>query len=770
MVRAYQRERSTVPNSLEQLNSFSNQAVLYEDQRDYSITFSANAASNVSVSIVEDQQFLVPTGIDITSVVSQPGNIVYDINLSSIGNVKFEWPALPPGVSSSTPSANVYRIQGYFDSVTWAQSTPALVVFKDRTANATFTSSISYPSTANTANTNVWSWSTQVTVTSSSNEITTPTGFTYDEDTAKVVTGYPQIIDAYVGPELYTITMTPNTANAVLTLSTTGPATTSFNNVTKVMTITGVKDSVNTNLGNILFTPYPDYDQDFFFTYSLTNPISNLVTQVTQAANIANTNPDYTMPANYSENTRTVPIQIEDIDPFATSYTFSVQQVSGNIGTWIVNNTAVGNANVTYTANSTVGNINSSNIQYLPAVADTGNVTLQVNFSKINITGNVVIATNANTVLSVATTYPGVENVGNKTYTGKFFNVNLLESAYINDGPDYGQTYRITLTSDRGRWGSSVANAEAQATFVYSGNTSQINAMFDNLVFVPNVGANTTGNWNYKQERQNPAGNFVTQIDSTYVMTHGGDAVGNVYTITINDAASWTPDQRERKYTTANVLVVGGGGGAGDNSAGGGGGGGQVQTLSISVGNVANATVSIGSGGPAGNVITGNGIGQLGGNTTFTMNATTTTALGGRPGGPGFNIGSNQYGGPGGGPPTGGDGAIGADANNSVSNKYMAAGGGGWGAQAPNGLIGMTGSAGTVPQYATGGNGTNGWVSNITGANVYYAGGGGGGATGNGGTITDGTAGLGADHFGGGGHNPSGGGDGNNGVVIIRTI
>jgi hypothetical protein len=246
-----------VPNTLAQLNSFSNQSYAFEDQRAYSITFSANATSNQSVAVAEDVSFTSPVGIDITGMISQPGNITYNINTSNIGaNAILTWPALPSSVSSSNPSTGVYRVTGIMDNVVWDQIKNPTILAKDQAANFVYSANIQYPSTANIANTNTWSWTNSVTISNTHSELSNATNFTYDEDIAKTIPGTPSITDTYAGPLPHTLVITPNVANAVFTLSMSG--NTSLNPVTKALTIVDTKANINTGLGNLWLVPYPD--------------------------------------------------------------------------------------------------------------------------------------------------------------------------------------------------------------------------------------------------------------------------------------------------------------------------------------------------------------------------------------------------------------------------------------------------------------------------------------------------------------------------------
>jgi len=230
---------------------------------------------------------------------------------------------------------------------------------------------------------------------------------------------------------------------------------------------------------------------------------------------------------------------------------------------------------------------------------------------------------------------------------------------------------------------------------------------------------------------------------------------------------------------SASYLIVAGGAGAG---WGGGGAGGLLSGSGVTIDPNSTYLVTVGAGGTGVIANASGAAGSNGGNSSFSMVA--TTAVGG---GGGAGYGSNSTtrngiaGGSGGGGSrnagdgTGGAGTSGqgnAGGNGKEGAPYYGSGGGGG--------AGAAGAAGTT---TAGGNGGVGVTSSISGTSTYYAGGGGGavqsggtqgtGGSGGGGNAQlangiSGTANLG----GGGGGTSSGadsnyGGNGGSGVVII---
>jgi hypothetical protein len=241
--------------------------------------------------------------------------------------------------------------------------------------------------------------------------------------------------------------------------------------------------------------------------------------------------------------------------------------------------------------------------------------------------------------------------------------------------------------------------------------------------------------------------------------------------------------------SSVKVLVVAGGGGGGSfgsfsNGAGGGGGGGFIYDSAYGVTAGQSISITIGSGGAAGN----SGAGGNGGNSVFG----TLTAIGG--GGGGGYTGSAFVnpgdGGSGGGGAGAGTGTQAGGTGTAGPPRQGYAGGTttGGGAQRPASGGGGGSAAGTsISSNENGGNGGAGYDASAVfgtdyGVSGVFCGGGGGGRNtgtagsggsggggggGSGGAGTQGTANTGGGGGGGGGSNSAGGGAGADGIVIV---
>ena len=500
---------------------------------------------------------------------------------------------------------------------------------------------------------------------------------------------------------------------------------------------------------------------------------------------IANTHAEYSFPGGtYTEDTRLAfGNTITDLDTRALSFTVGIQQTAGNTGQFYVSNSLVGNANTQLNITNSRAAINGT-IEWMPPVDYTGNVSFTYNQVKTLDTGNVTQASNV-VANFTAITNPEISNMTDRTVLGNVVsNIFANTTPYINDGPDYGQSYTITLTSPCGNFGTNTANALLQNTFTSTGNTTTINNLFGNIVFVPVFEA-VSGNFVYTQSRDGQA-----QANITANLTITPNALTPAtYTYTAN--STFTPTSDQLLFGNVRILTVGGGGAgtpyhatSANRIAGGGGAGGNAVEVNASRG-TANAltsgtyTIVVGTGG-ANVVITP-------GNILPTTNAESGTAsyviLG--------NTVYHQANGGQGALYTGDGGGISTSTvagnvaytvnlnapNPPTSSNYSATwGGAGGGAGGSTDNITVEFPAGQFNTMKL--RGASGLISNISGSNVEYGPGGDGGQPNYGaGTKPAGTGGgsanvNGANALGGGGGGASYGnvvgGLGGRGVVIIN--
>jgi len=174
-------------------------------------------------------------------------------------------------------------------------------------------------------------------------------------------------------------TFTDDTIGQTLT------GTASFNNSTKVLTLSGNRDAVNNLVDRILLTPATDYRQNFTLSYTVTTPRSSTATKTqqlligvadTDVVNIAQSrsyignNPNYL----FANNTPS----IADTDSSGPTYTVSFQ-CSSALGSFSTtrNTNVSGNTTISYSGTKNDCNAWFSTVIFYPkkdSIA-TGNIT-----------------------------------------------------------------------------------------------------------------------------------------------------------------------------------------------------------------------------------------------------------------------------------------------------------------------------------------------------------------------------------------------------------
>lgn len=468
------------------MNSFSQDPIVFEDQRDYAITFSA--ASNVSINITEDQNFSIPAGITLQSVISNPSNIVYTVDAGHLDGVVFSW-VFPDNINNpfsiTEPTPNKYVLSGNIDSTVWPNILPEMLV-KDQGSDFSFVSTVTFANVADPSTSDTLSWNTNVVVTDIHEELSAATNFVWDEDIAFVLPGVPQITDTYIGPGNYILSVTPNVSNSILTMSSTGSAQSSFDSTTKKLTLVGDRAQVNQALGNIFVVPFPDADQSYSISYSLTNPISNLVTQVTQLANIGNIDTDVSFQATYTyveDGSVRLIFESEDNDSTIGSVILVAEQTSGPPGVFQISGASAGPGNVGELVVSSISQFNSANVTFNPA-PDTGNtVDIVLNAFKINDTGNIQILSNAAVVVTNTSTEINFSFDNTYDYTEDTpFGLVFAVSDTDTQASDYTVTF-VDTTVPQGTFSVNGTFSGLGNPGVFTGSRTAVNQA--NIVYAP---------------------------------------------------------------------------------------------------------------------------------------------------------------------------------------------------------------------------------------------------------------------------------------------
>lgn len=778
-------------NSLTELNNYvSGLSLEYTDIRNPEVYFDLLNPVNQTQSV--DQGFSVEAavGINIIEVVNPDlAAVYYIVDISNITDATLTWDTLPSGVTATTPSAGVYRLDGIDSAFNWDNlKSPTITTAGDVSGVFTYTSTIGYYSQRDGNETKTWT--TTITV----NDITfltTPSEFVYDLESTNDLTGVPQIIDvdaSYPGVT-WTVVITPSVITSIDTFTTTGTGGTfSVNSTTKVVTISGTRTEVNSRLDGLQLVSN-DVSVDFSLSYGLTNSLNGNTDSVVQLLSSQGllflANP--TVPAIYF---------IEDAAQFSVSSAPLITDSAYNgLGTYtytITPSTAAAISNITTTGTSGSQSFNSTTKvltitgtrseinDRLPSLevktsVDWGQdftMTYAVETPRLDTASKIqIFNVNSNDI--------EITNMAlNRSYTAN--NSVLLFSSdtpFISDfDTDPSNVYSISFSNcPIGLFGFNYDVPGSSVSF--SGTKAQCNAKFAELRFWPNKDVSSNSTFTYLQSK-----NSVQQVNQTVNLIGSSGSFATTL-ITITASQTWTPTYEYLRYGTFDALLVGGGGGGAE--GGGGGGGGVLEVFDIPITNQSYSIV-IGDGGtPGGHASSTYGTWNLPGGTGGTTSAFGYSAYGGE-GGQNIQTGStvSARGGNNGLHSLGGTQYFGGAADSVY--PVVDAGGGGAGS-ASNGDPIDTSGGGT--DYWSGGAGGNGPQSVITGG--YYGGGGGGvgsfqgaggagafrGGGGNGGLIVTDTATAGQANTGGGG---GGGGrsgfsanyyngPGGSGVVVIRV-
>lgn len=348
-----------------------------------------------------------------------------------------------------------------------------------------------------------------------------------------------------------------------------------------------------------------------------------------------------------------------------------------------------------------------------------------------------------------------IENMIARTYDGNTGNQLFeLDTPQIIQFDVNNPTYTITLSSSLGKFATN-DNSAALTNWNYTGTKEEINNIFSNIMFYPNLGTTSNGTFTYTQQRESE-----TPVSFTIDLNYSGTTetfTPSTYTFTSN--GTFTPSNIDIEYSSnIQVLLVGGGGGGADGVNGGGGAGGDVlEYSSLSLTSGTSYPIIVGNGGNPGNedydVYPKNSIGQTGGTTS----AFGYSAIGGTGGQINVSLSGSTYtyDNPGGNSAsyTGGQHS---GSTTSFNGALLNAGGGG------------AGAGGNGVDASSTANGGIGVYSSIM-SDTYGGGGGGIRTTGTFGNGTDGGgdpySGIPATNGGGGGTGRAGA----NGIVVIKV-
>ena len=357
-------------SSLTDLNSYSNNTIEFTDNRPAGVLLTWPNAKDLQFTL-ESGTFTVQRSIDIEEIIKPELALVeYEIDVSSVIGTVVNWNTVPIGCNVVS-SEGVYIIQG-IDSVSDWEIVRAPLITVPNTFQGSFFYTVTIRWVTNLGiqeeNWQVGNYIpvSQLSMLSTLNCIPTrnrgsnvnllgyfniggelqyaglssPDTFNFLKSTTQLITGTPSIIyEPASGTEFWTITITPSVTSVVDTMSTTGTGgTSSFNNTTKVLTLTGTESQIDYRLANITLTT-TNVESDLTLTYQAINDVPSPTYNVQQFLNCLNLeyltdargNATYTR--NIASNIGLAGPQIYDIDYIDNgTYTLTVAPlVSGQV-------------------------------------------------------------------------------------------------------------------------------------------------------------------------------------------------------------------------------------------------------------------------------------------------------------------------------------------------------------------------------------------------------------------------------------------------------
>lgn len=255
-------------NTIEDLNGAGAVQFEYTDNRNSGVVFDRATPTTQTFTYLQGDNHIANPGTNVIDIIRPTeADLNYIFSVSEPTNVTIVWPTMPTGVTIVNTSPGVYRLFGFTTAPQWqAIKNPTLVL------DTGFTGSYTYTGTFEYNNGTVVSFTNTDVITDVVN-LTVPSDTFYAKSSTQTLTGTPVIIDGSVSA-IYTMTITPSNTALVSTLSSTGVGgTSSFNGTSKVLTIVGLYNQVNSHLNNIVYTSSTGFDA-FTLTYDLSNNLT----------------------------------------------------------------------------------------------------------------------------------------------------------------------------------------------------------------------------------------------------------------------------------------------------------------------------------------------------------------------------------------------------------------------------------------------------------------------------------------------------------------
>ena len=263
-------------NSLAELNSNSLGIIDFTDNRPVNVLFDRATPTPQTKITFEGTSYSSLVGIEITEVINyQSAACTYTVDVSGFANTTVTWPTVPSGCTVTNPSTGIYRISGINSKAIWQQVRyPTINLPQDGTYGSfTVTSYIQYNSA--TENNIKMQWTTATTI-NQADILASVVDYSYTTPGTSYSLGSENRVPLIVQNTgaTYTYTITPSKTEGISTMSA-SPAgaggTASFNNTTKVLTLTGTRTQINFRLASFVVSLTSGYYWDYSLTYLCVN-------------------------------------------------------------------------------------------------------------------------------------------------------------------------------------------------------------------------------------------------------------------------------------------------------------------------------------------------------------------------------------------------------------------------------------------------------------------------------------------------------------------
>jgi hypothetical protein len=516
-------------NSLNDLNNYQVE-VTYDDERDPLVAFDRLTPVNQTISIFEGQTSAAKVGIEILDIAGYEVALVnYTIDVSSVPGTTVTWPTIPSGCVVSNPSPGVYRLDGISSAGDWlVVRAPIIAQPVDYFGTLVYSSNINYFGNQNK------SWNTTVTITDVLEwNLTTIADFWFPSTLIRSITIFPQLTDADNPVVSNIVSVIPNRPDLVTTLESTyvGGGSTSFNSVTKTLTIQGTNVQINNHLANLRYIGPTTVDEHFTITYRATNILFGYSDALVQNMRSSLIRYLSQVRSNLTYAEDDVEFSLSSSTPLITN----IENVDGT-GTYTVTVTP-DQTNAIFNLSST-GTGGSSSFNSSTKVLTITGTRAQVN-SRLNsilftvrpdFTNNFTLTYAVTTPLSFTQSkvqlftntavHDEVTNVIGITRNFEYEETNLLwptQTPIITDLDVISTSYVIQLNCTFGVF--SAPGTTTSKTWSYTGTKAQVNAIFSSISFTPDNTVFASGTFTYTQLKPGIPG---TQVSATVTLQGPG--------------------------------------------------------------------------------------------------------------------------------------------------------------------------------------------------------------------------------------------------------